>query len=160
MQVTSSYASAAAIAFGTYRVKTDPICTSIEQFEELVQTVIKQTSGPYYQQARHVLFEWIKHELWPRNVLNHSAKHIHNFKELTVMLTQERVTWTEKISTEGLAEGTQQGASGILERLLVRKFGPLPKDIQQRIKTATATELEVWSLNFVDATTLDDVFSE
>lgn len=76
------------------------------------------------------------------------------------MLTRERVTWTEKIRTEGLAEGIQQGASGILERLLVRKFGTLPKDIQQRIKTATATELEVWSLNFVDATTLDDVFSE
>ncbi len=139
-------------------------CTDIEQFGELVQTVVKQTSGPYYEQARHAFFEWIKHELWPRNAPNHLVKNVHNFKELTVMLTQERVTWTDRIliqgREEGLEQGIQQGASELLERQLVRKFGPLSRDIQQRIKAATAPELEVWSLNFVDAATLDDVFSE
>lgn len=130
-------------------------CPSIEQFQELVQTVIKQTVEPAYAPARHSLLEWIKNYLWRRNVPDHSLGHIRNFEELTTMLMQERMSWTDKIRIEG----HQEGAANLLERLLLRKFGPLSPAIQQRIESATSAEIEIWSLAILDATTLDDVFS-
>ncbi|NYT61925.1 DUF4351 domain-containing protein [Alcaligenaceae bacterium] len=46
----------------------------------------------------------------------------------------------------------------MLHRQLIRKFGPLPPAIQQRLQTASQTQLETWSLSILDATTLKDVF--
>ncbi|WP_322995545.1 DUF4351 domain-containing protein [Castellaniella sp.] len=59
---------------------------------------------------------------------------------------------------EGKKEGSLEGQAQFLLRLVQRRFGPQPDDINQRIRTATAAQLETWSLNFVDATELDDVF--
>lgn len=39
-------------------------------------------------------------------------------------------------------------------------FGSLPNDAAQRIRTANVSRLEGWALNFVDATTLEDVFRD
>ncbi len=61
---------------------------------------------------------------------------------------------------EGRREGTLLGQAALLERLLSRKFGPLPEEITQRIRQGSSAELETWSLNFVDAETLDDVFDD
>lgn len=66
----------------------------------------------------------------------------------------------EKGLEQGLAQGQHQGEATLLQRLLARKFGPLPKDLQQRIQSATPAQLETWSLNILDAATLDDVFTE
>ena len=59
---------------------------------------------------------------------------------------------------EGRVEGKIEGESGLLLRLLARKFGPVPKATQERIQTATSAQLETWSLNILDAQTLDEVF--
>ena len=48
----------------------------------------------------------------------------------------------------------------MLQRLITRRFGPLTQDTLDRLKNATAAQLETWGLNFVDATTLEDVFRE
>ena len=60
----------------------------------------------------------------------------------------------------GLKEGMQEGASIVLQRLLQRKFGVIPPSVQQKLKTATSEQLEAWSLNILDATTLDEVFKD
>lgn len=61
--------------------------------------------------------------------------------------------------TQGHQEGMQAGQAALLERQLIRKFGPLPDTLVQRIKQGSASELETWSLNFVDANSLDQVFT-
>jgi len=61
---------------------------------------------------------------------------------------------------EGLREGRQEGELAVLKRLLARKFGPLPEGIEQRLKAATPAQLETWSLNILDAETLEEVFLE
>lgn len=60
----------------------------------------------------------------------------------------------------GKIEGRQEGAAITLQSQLTRKFGTLSDDIEHRIQTATSAQLETWSLNFVDADTLDEVFAE
>ncbi len=61
---------------------------------------------------------------------------------------------------EGKKEGSVKGQAELLLRQVQRRFGPQSDDINQRIRTATAAQLETWSLNFVDATEPDDVFRD
>lgn len=60
---------------------------------------------------------------------------------------------------EGRVEGRQEGEALLLQRLLARKFGTLPDAIEQRVQSATPAQLETWSLNILDAATLDEVFT-
>ncbi len=76
------------------------------------------------------------------------------------MLAENTRSWTHQWKMEGRQEGIQEGEATLLQRLLTRKFGPLPEAMQQRITSATTAQLEIWSLNILDATTLDDVFAE
>ena len=46
----------------------------------------------------------------------------------------------------------------LLQRLLVRRFGPLPNDRVIQISSATKEQLEHWSDRVLDADSLDDVF--
>lgn len=54
----------------------------------------------------------------------------------------------------------RKGEASVLERLLTQKFGPLSAKLQDRLKSATQAQLETWSLNILDAKTLDDVFTD
>ncbi|HEY9279758.1 MAG TPA: DUF4351 domain-containing protein [Eoetvoesiella sp.] len=61
---------------------------------------------------------------------------------------------------EGRVEGRVEGEASLLQRQLTRKFGPVPEALQQRIQTATLVQLETWSLNILDASSLDEVFAD
>ncbi|MCQ9616141.1 DUF4351 domain-containing protein [Paenalcaligenes niemegkensis] len=64
----------------------------------------------------------------------------------------------EDVLDQARYEGKQQGETGLLQRQLIRKFGPLSQDLQHRIQWGTPEQLEPWSLNILDANTLDEVF--
>ena len=72
--------------------------------------------------------------------------------------------WLQQGLKQGLQRGVQQGKREgealLLERLLSRRFGPLSNDVKERLQTASATQLETWALNFVDATELEQVFAD
>ena len=55
-------------------------------------------------------------------------------------------------------EGEQKGGSTMLLRLLQHRFGNLPSWAGERIANADLPTLEAWSLRFMDAKSLDDVF--
>ena len=59
---------------------------------------------------------------------------------------------------EGVRQGRAEGARAVLERLLERRFGTLPQAVGMRLGNATATDLEAWADNVLDAATLDEVF--
>lgn len=46
----------------------------------------------------------------------------------------------------------------LLQRMLTRRFGPLPGWVQQRLQHATPDELETWLDRVLDASCLEDVF--
>ena len=58
----------------------------------------------------------------------------------------------------GEQQGRQQGELVVLSRLLVRRFGPLTAEVEQRLQQAGTDELERWAENILDAPTLEDVF--
>ena len=67
---------------------------------------------------------------------------------------------------EGLQQGLQQGLSqGLLDgerevvrRLLRRRFGTLPLAAESRLQQATASELEQWAEQLLDAPSLEAIF--
>ena len=69
----------------------------------------------------------------------------------------------ERHKAEGRAEGMEQGRvdgeRAVLERLLLRRFGSLSPEVEDRVAKASAADLEAWADNVLDAETLDDVFN-
>ena len=59
----------------------------------------------------------------------------------------------------GLEQGREQGKTELLCRLLSRRFGPLPAEVETRLARATAADIDAWSLRILDAGTLADVFA-
>ncbi len=64
----------------------------------------------------------------------------------------------EKGRGEGLEEGLKRAQITILLRLLESKFGPLSSDLQQRIKSASQEQREIWTLQLLKAESLDELF--
>jgi predicted transposase/invertase (TIGR01784 family) len=60
---------------------------------------------------------------------------------------------------KGLQQGVEQGERLILERLLVKRFGPLPEVLEQRLANASRAEVEAWLDQVLDAPSLETMFS-
>lgn len=61
---------------------------------------------------------------------------------------------------EIMQESIQQGEALILQRLLQRRFGPLPDWVTEKLAQADQTSLETWADRVLDATTLEEVFQK
>lgn len=59
---------------------------------------------------------------------------------------------------KGLEQGLQQGGYRLLHRQLVRRFGPLPTPIEERLKQADPEQLESWGEALLDAKSLQELF--
>jgi len=57
-------------------------------------------------------------------------------------------------------EGKTEKAVTILERLLVKRFGPLDEETRGRLDTATLEQLDLWADRILDVSTVDAVFEE
>jgi len=67
------------------------------------------------------------------------------------------VTIAERFYTK---QGMEKGQAELLLGQIERRFGRLDNATTQRINTADGQALRVWSLNILDADTLDDVFRD
>ena len=69
--------------------------------------------------------------------------------------------WIEQGRTEGiekgLAQGIEKGQAGLLLRLLELRFGALPDAVRERVRGASAAELEAWAEAVLTAASLDEV---
>jgi hypothetical protein len=66
--------------------------------------------------------------------------------------------WAEEYMRQGMEKGVGQGEALLLQRLLARRFGPLPTAVIARIAAATVEEIETWGDRVLDANSLDEVF--
>ena len=60
---------------------------------------------------------------------------------------------------QGLQQGSHTGIAGVLHAMLQQKFGDLPDWVNQRLQQADTIVLQQWALRFVNAESLQDVFS-
>ena len=74
-------------------------------------------------------------------------------QEDTIMLAQY-------IKDKGFQEGRQEGTRVFLERLLTRRFGPLPDWGKEQLARATMEQLNRWSNRVLDAESIQAVLAE
>jgi len=67
---------------------------------------------------------------------------------------------------QGLEQGREQGrregraqTRRMLGRILTKRFGAVPAEVQARVDAASAEELERWADRAIDASSLDEVFA-
>ena len=59
---------------------------------------------------------------------------------------------------QGVRRGRVEGERAVVERLLLRRFGELPRSASERLVGASTSDLERWADRVLDANSLDDVF--
>lgn len=71
---------------------------------------------------------------------------------------QPRSDFLKRLDAEALARGREEGERLLLLRLLRRRFGDLPAEVEARIAAASAEQVEVWGESFAVCDTLEGVF--
>ncbi len=61
---------------------------------------------------------------------------------------------------EGVAEGIEKGQAGIVLRLMELRFGVLADAVRDRVRGASAPELEAWAERVLTAASIDEVLAE
>ncbi|MFT0533915.1 DUF4351 domain-containing protein [Castellaniella hirudinis] len=88
-----------------------------------------------------------------------AARQLAQEHEMSYVTIAERV-YTQQGLKMGIEQGIEQGQANLLLRLVERRFGAQADDVHEKIRSANSAQLEAWSLNFVDAQVLDDVFKD
>ena len=72
------------------------------------------------------------------------------------------MTLAERLHKEGKLEGEIHGRNAVLRRQLAKRFGQDILDIrkQERLRSATAEQLDLWAERILDAKTIEDVFRD
>lgn len=73
------------------------------------------------------------------------------------MLAESIDRWNREIREEGRQEGRQEGEARLVLRQLRLKFGPLDPESEERVRTADADRLLLWSERILTAKNLQDV---
>ena len=93
---------------------------------------------------------------------------MHNIASLKLDVSKEEtiMTLAERLRKEGRMEGKMEGEvlgrHAVLKRQLGKRFGKDVLDIrtQERLRNASAEQLDLWAERILDARTLEDVFRE
>ena len=78
------------------------------------------------------------------------------------MDTQEIVeSWRQEAIQQGLEQGVKQGECKLLLRVLRRRFGAqVDGEIERRVATASAEQIEVWAERVLSAATLAELLAD
>ncbi|MBM4062587.1 MAG: Rpn family recombination-promoting nuclease/putative transposase [Planctomycetes bacterium] len=75
--------------------------------------------------------------------------------------TMGKTLWEKAVEEgrqKGKAEGKAAGRAELLLRLLHRRFGELPADLEERVRSADVAALDTWAERVLDAQSLDEMF--
>ncbi|WP_368642845.1 Rpn family recombination-promoting nuclease/putative transposase [Castellaniella ginsengisoli] len=133
----------------------------VEQWRCLLHTLIQTVQQePEHAELNRSL------TLWLHCIVRRSAPPaeqlppVKTLQELDMMITEKPGLWAQQWLKEGRQEGRLKGQAELLLGMIQRRFGPVPDNVTLRIHAAKAQQIKAWSLNFVDAETLEDVLRD
>ncbi len=151
-----------------FRAKNNP--TTVDHVMEIFGLLAKldntETSMRWIEVIATYLFQTMDID---RNVMHNIASlKLDVSKEETIMTLAERLRKEGRMEgkkegrMEGKMEGEVLGRHAVLKRQLGKRFGKDILDIrtQERLRNASAEQLDLWAERILDARTLEDVFRE
>jgi hypothetical protein len=103
--------------------------------------------------------EGLEQQLWSEVQQFDEEKHMHYLSSIERMAQQKGIEQGIEKGTElGIKQGIGEGQAKLLNVLVRQRFGPVPPEIEARIRGARPDQLEQWALQILDARCLDDVF--
>ncbi len=131
---------------------------------EAIAALVNWLQAPKQASIRRSFAVWIRRVLLPSRLPDTQLPEVGDLLEIKTMLAETVMDWTQQWLEQGLVkgrqEGVQQGEFHLLQRLLTRRFGALPENVQQRMQSASAQTIETWFDRAIDAQSLEDVFGE
>lgn len=113
-------------------------------------------------ELERVFSEWIRAMFADSPALADGANL--DLQETDMGLRETLKIWRQEDRAEarkaGRQEGRKEGEALLLQRLLGKRFGPLPSAIVERIASASATQIETWGERVLDAASLEEVLSD
>ena len=109
-------------------------------------------------ELERILSVWIREYLLRDLRPELNVPEAHDLGEITMQLAERFKLWEQEVKTEARLEGRLEGEALALQRLLMRRFGPIPEWVQTRLRSANAEELDTWLERVLDARRLEDVF--
>ncbi|QWF71873.1 Rpn family recombination-promoting nuclease/putative transposase [Methylomonas paludis] len=127
---------------------------------------------------RRMFALWIRATLMRKPEYAILLPQVHDLQELNTMLAQKLEEWALAYKAEGMEQGLEQGLEqgiekGIqtgmqkglqkgetlsLQKLLAKRFSPIPAEITAKIATASLADIECWFDKALDADQLSDIF--
>src|SRR5690554_5061083 len=147
---------------------------TVDDLRRVLQALDKVMRTPELQSLRRAFGVWVRILLRrkaPRSSIS-EIERINDIMEADSMLAERIEGWfdeaeqrglqkgLEKGRQEGRQEGLQTGEAMALRRLLDKRFGPLPANVDSRIDEASQEQVEAWLDKIIDAPSLDDVFGD
>ncbi|GEM_PF-889801 len=129
---------------------------SIEKLQEILHTLQQVLQGPGFEELDRSFTAYVRHIVLSRAQPREALPPVTNLQEIAMLISEKPGIWARQWEQEGI----QKGEAALLERQLIRKFGAISDDMAKRIRSATAAQLETWSLNILDAQILEDVFRQ
>ena len=74
-------------------------------------------------------------------------------------IEQGRAEGIEKGLAEGIEKGQAAGHAGLLLRQLELRFGAVSEAVRERVRGASASELEAWAEAVLSAASIDEVLA-
>jgi len=133
----------------------------LEDVRQVIEELDAWLKSPEQRELRRAFAKWLSRILLPRlakkNVpIPEAMPEMDDLEEVRTMLAETAEGWTR----EWTRDGERKGEANILTRQLQRRFGIVPAWASEKITKADLEALEEWSLRFVDAKSLDEVFEE
>ena len=141
-----------------------------EDIERVLGTLVEWLGAPEQTRLRRAFVVWLNRVLLPARVPGADIPKVIELQEMQAMLAERVKTWTEQWKQqgiqqgieqgmqEGIQQGVHQGEGKVLRLLLVRRYGPLPSWVDQRLEQASENDLEVWAERVLECEKLEEVF--
>jgi predicted transposase/invertase (TIGR01784 family) len=122
---------------------------------------LRQGIAPAESSLRQAFETWLKKVILPRFGLSQEeASATLTLEELETMLAESIDRWNREIREEGRQEGRQEGEAWLLLRQLRLKFGSVPPELEERVRSADTDRLLEWGERVLTAASLQDIFRD
>jgi predicted transposase/invertase (TIGR01784 family) len=139
-----------------FRAKNDP--RAIEHLLDIYRVLSELDDDEPSLRWVQVIFRYLTQTMdIEENVMHDAAEMLlSSTKKGTIM------TLAERLLHRGKQEGRQEGRLLLLQRQLTKRFGQDVLDIrvQERLRTATPEQLDLWAERILDARAFEEVFSD